>query len=120
MQSSDVVLIECGVLRRLGRAAEALAVLRRAEQLNPHDEKVAYERGLTLRALMMTGVELDIASSAAILNRLPATERPAWLKRLGAGGTAIAHDALVEGTLDRFAAHLAEAIDLDYLLSLAR
>jgi signal transduction histidine kinase len=31
---------------------------------------------------MMTGVELDIASSVAILNRLPATERPAWLKRL--------------------------------------
>ena len=43
---------------------------------------VQYERGLTLRALMMTGVELDIASSAAILNRLPAAERPAWFKRL--------------------------------------
>ncbi len=43
---------------------------------------VQYERELTLRALMMTGIELDIASSAAILNRLPANERGDWLKRL--------------------------------------
>jgi len=43
---------------------------------------IQYERGLALRALMMTGVELDIASSVAILNRLPAAERAAWLERL--------------------------------------
>ena len=43
---------------------------------------IQYERGLALRTLMMTGVELDIASSVAILNRLPADERAAWLDRL--------------------------------------
>lgn len=41
-----------------------------------------YERELTLRTLMMTGIELEIASSAAILNRLPASERGGWLRRL--------------------------------------
>ncbi len=43
---------------------------------------VRYERGLALRELMMTGVELDIASSVAILDRLPAAERSSWLSRL--------------------------------------
>jgi len=43
---------------------------------------VQYEREMTLRSLMMAGIELDIASSAAILNRLPASERPDWLERL--------------------------------------
>jgi signal transduction histidine kinase len=43
---------------------------------------VQYERDLTLRAVMMSGIELDIASSVAILNRLPAGERASWLERL--------------------------------------
>src|SRR5579864_1031618 len=47
-------------------------------------------------------------------------QRSAWLTRLGAGPAAIAHDALIEATLDRLAAHLAAHIDLDRLLSLAR
>lgn len=43
---------------------------------------IRYERGMALRELMMTGVERDIASSVAILDRLPADERAAWLGRL--------------------------------------
>jgi adenosylcobyric acid synthase len=47
-------------------------------------------------------------------------QRSAWLSRLGAGPSAIAHDALVETTLDRLAAHVAAHLDLDRLLKLAR
>jgi adenosylcobyric acid synthase len=47
-------------------------------------------------------------------------QRSAWLARLGAGPSAVVHDALIEATLDRLAAHLAAHIDLDRLLSLAR
>ena len=47
-------------------------------------------------------------------------QRSAWLTRLGAGPSAIAHDALVENTLDRLAAHLASHVDVDRLLSLAQ
>ena len=47
-------------------------------------------------------------------------QRSAWLTLLGAGPSAVAHDALVEGTLDRLAAHIAAYVDLDRLLSLAR
>jgi adenosylcobyric acid synthase len=47
-------------------------------------------------------------------------QRSAWLARLGAGPSAIAHDALVEATLDRLAAHLAAHVDLDRVLSLSQ
>jgi adenosylcobyric acid synthase len=47
-------------------------------------------------------------------------QRAAWLARLGAGETAVSYEAQVEQTLDRLAAHLAECIDLDRLLALAR
>jgi adenosylcobyric acid synthase len=47
-------------------------------------------------------------------------QRGAWLERLGAGASIISHDALVEDTLDRLAAHLERHIDLDRLLALAR
>ncbi|MGJ7506745.1 sensor histidine kinase [Variovorax sp. GT1P44] len=43
---------------------------------------IRYERGVALRELMMSGIERDIASSIAILNRLPADERQSWLERL--------------------------------------
>lgn len=43
---------------------------------------IRYERGAAMRVLMMSGIEQDIASSIAILDRLPAEERPAWLGRL--------------------------------------
>ena len=47
-------------------------------------------------------------------------QRAAWLARLGAGDTKVSYDAQVEATLDRLAAHLAECIDLDRVLALAR
>ncbi|RZL01704.1 MAG: HAMP domain-containing protein [Rubrivivax sp.] len=40
------------------------------------------ERGQALRTLMLSSIERDIASSVAILDRLPAAERPAWFDRL--------------------------------------
>ena len=48
------------------------------------------------------------------------SQRAAWLARLGAGPSAIAHDALVESTLDRLAAHIAAHIDVERILNLAR
>jgi adenosylcobyric acid synthase len=47
-------------------------------------------------------------------------QRSAWLERLGTAPSVIAHDALIETTLDRLAAHLAAHIDLDRLLKLSR
>ena len=47
-------------------------------------------------------------------------QRSAWLARLGAGAAAVAHDALIEATLDRLAAHVAAHVDLDRLLKLSR
>jgi adenosylcobyric acid synthase len=47
------------------------------------------------------------------------SQRAAWLARLGAGPPAIAHDALVENTLDRLAAHLASHVDVEGILNLA-
>ncbi len=47
-------------------------------------------------------------------------QRSAWLARLGAGSASLSYDALVEGTLERLAAHIAAHLDVDRLLSLAR
>ncbi|WP_127089515.1 cobyric acid synthase [Aquabacter cavernae] len=47
-------------------------------------------------------------------------QRTAWLSLLEAGPAHIAYEAQVEATLDSLAAHLAEHVDLDRLLSLAR
>jgi adenosylcobyric acid synthase len=46
-------------------------------------------------------------------------QRAAWLARFRAGASSVAHDRLIEDTLDRLAAHLAAHIDLDRLLGLA-
>jgi len=54
------------------------------------------------------------------LKRRGQQQSPAWLARLGAGPSAVAHDVLVEDTLDRLAAHIAAHVDLDRLLSLSR
>lgn len=43
---------------------------------------IRYERGQAMQALMLSGIERDIASSVAVLDRLPAAERTAWLDRL--------------------------------------
>ncbi|MBV8751877.1 MAG: cobyric acid synthase [Hyphomicrobiales bacterium] len=47
-------------------------------------------------------------------------QRSAWLARLGAGPAAVAYEGLIESTLDRLAAHIAQHVDLDRLLSLSR
>jgi adenosylcobyric acid synthase len=47
-------------------------------------------------------------------------QRSAWMTRLGAGPSAVAHDALVETTLDRLAAHMPAHLDLDRLLKLSQ
>jgi adenosylcobyric acid synthase len=47
-------------------------------------------------------------------------QRAAWLARLGAGGSTVSYAAQIEDTLDRLAAHLAECIDLERVLALAR
>lgn len=41
-----------------------------------------HERGQALRTLMLSSIERDIASSVAILDRLPASERASWFDRL--------------------------------------
>jgi adenosylcobyric acid synthase len=47
-------------------------------------------------------------------------QRAAWLERFAAGSTNLAYEASIERTLDALAAHLAEHLDLDALLKLAR
>jgi adenosylcobyric acid synthase len=47
-------------------------------------------------------------------------QRSAWLARLNAGPAAVAHETLIEETLDRLAAHIARHVDLDRLFSLSR
>jgi adenosylcobyric acid synthase len=47
-------------------------------------------------------------------------QRAAWLARIGAGAASVAYETQVENTFDRLAAHLADCIDLDRLLALAR
>ncbi len=47
-------------------------------------------------------------------------QRAAWLRRFAGGSATIAYEALIERTLDAFAAHLAAHLDLDRLLTLAR
>jgi signal transduction histidine kinase len=77
---------------------------------------IRYERGVALRELMMTGIERDIASSVAILDRLPAAERPAWLARLERRnyrfelGGAVAGPAPVEPSQVEFAQAIVEAM----------
>lgn len=57
---------------------------------------IRYERGQALQALMLGGIERDIASSVAMLDRLPAAERPAWLDRLERPNYRFALDGTVD------------------------
>ncbi|MCO7514496.1 HAMP domain-containing histidine kinase [Pseudomonas guariconensis] len=41
-----------------------------------------YERYISSRSMMLSNLELDVATSVAILDRLPAAERATWLPRL--------------------------------------
>jgi adenosylcobyric acid synthase len=46
-------------------------------------------------------------------------QRSALLARLGAEGSGLSYDAIVEDALDAIAAHLETHINLDFLLTLA-
>lgn len=77
---------------------------------------IRYERGIAMRELMMTGIERDIASSVAILDRLPAAERAGWLARLERRNYRFTLGGAAEGTppqapvLQQFAAAIADAM----------
>lgn len=43
---------------------------------------IRQERSMALRSLMMSGIERDIATGVAVLDRLPPAERATWLNRL--------------------------------------
>ncbi|WP_417362628.1 MULTISPECIES: sensor histidine kinase [Gammaproteobacteria] len=44
-----------------------------------------YERYMSAKAVMLGNLESDLATSIAVIDRLPAKERPAWLDRLSRG-----------------------------------
>lgn len=77
---------------------------------------IRHERGQTLMNLMLSGVERDIASSVAILDRLPAEERAAWFPRLERPNYGFALEGAVDTppptapALARFAEVVAQAL----------
>jgi signal transduction histidine kinase len=77
---------------------------------------IRHERGQTLMNLMLSGVERDIASSVAILDRLPAQERAAWFPRLERPNYSFALEGSVDTppptapALARFAEVVAQAL----------
>ncbi|AHG48867.1 hypothetical protein RLEG12_07985 (plasmid) [Rhizobium leguminosarum bv. trifolii CB782] len=81
------------------------------------------ERYIFAREIMLGSLGADIATAVAVLDRLPATERPYWLGRLsrenykvllgrGAGG-----GHLTNGSEPAFASEIDKAIDDRYALS---
>ncbi|WP_280155824.1 ATP-binding protein [Piscinibacter sp. XHJ-5] len=58
---------------------------------------IRHERGIALRELMMAGIERDIASSIAILDRLNADERASWLGKLARRNYRFTLDGDVQG-----------------------
>ncbi|ARU06770.1 two-component sensor histidine kinase [Comamonas serinivorans] len=77
---------------------------------------IRHERGQTLMNLMLSGVERDIASSVAMLDRLPADERAAWFPRLERPNYSFALEGAVDTppptapALARFAEVVAQAL----------
>ena len=78
------------------------------------------ERNQATMSVMMGYIEREVASSVALLDRLPAAERPAWLPRLarrsyqfvlGSGIAGAAPDATLSA---RVAASIAEGIGTSY------
>lgn len=83
---------------------------------------VLVERGMVSRGMMVSYIASDVASSVAMLDRLPAQERAAWLGRLqranyrfilGAApvaATPAQHDALTQSVVDALTAALAQPV----------
>lgn len=73
---------------------------------------IRYERDIAMRELMISGLERDIASSVALLDRLPAAERSAWIGRLERRNYAFLLDGSMEGVspIEPLQQQFAEAI----------
>lgn len=74
------------------------------------------ERYMSAKAVMLGTLERDVATSIAVLDRLPAAERGAWLERLGRGnyrfvlGPGLAGIADNSGRGTEIAARIADAV----------
>ncbi|MFG0496822.1 ATP-binding protein [Pseudomonas sp. YQ_13] len=83
----------------------------------------AYERYISSRSMMLSNLEQDVATSVAILNRLPAAERAAWLPRLERRtyryrlDQGLAGEAMPSSDPPMAAASIVKAIGSDYRLT---
>jgi signal transduction histidine kinase len=83
----------------------------------------AYERYISSRSMMLSNLEQDVATSVAILNRLPAAERAAWLPRLERRtyryrlDQGLAGEAMASSDPPMAAASIVKAIGSDYRLT---
>lgn len=83
----------------------------------------AYERYISSRSMMLSNLEQDVATSVAILDRLPATERAAWLPRLERRtyryrlDQGLAGEAMPSSDPPMAAASIVKAIGSDYRLT---
>ncbi|WP_420997331.1 ATP-binding protein [Cupriavidus sp. 30B13] len=84
---------------------------------------VVMERMEAANRLMLGNLELDVAASVAMLDRLPAAERPAWLARLRRANYGYLLDAgrpgvpLSAGEAERAVAAITQALDGRYDLA---
>ncbi|MFG0541806.1 sensor histidine kinase [Pseudomonas sp. YQ_5] len=83
----------------------------------------AYERYISSRSMMLSNLEQDVATSVAILDRLPAAERAAWLPRLERRtyryrlDQGLAGEAMPSSDPPMTAASIVKAIGSDYRLT---
>ncbi|EMR47469.1 sensor histidine kinase [Pseudomonas putida] len=83
----------------------------------------AYERYISSRSMMLSNLERDVATSVAILDRLPAAERAAWLPRLERRtyryrlDQGLAGEAMASSDPPMAAASIVKAIGSDYRLT---
>ena len=83
----------------------------------------AYERYISSRSIMLSNLEQDVATSVAILDRLPAAERAAWLPRLERRtyryrlDQGLAGEAMASSDPPMAAASIVKAIGSDYRLT---
>lgn len=84
---------------------------------------VLIERMDAANKLMLGNLELDVAGSVAILDRLPASERPMWLERLRRGnysyllGTGAPGQPITDPASRRAAAAITQALDHRYAVT---
>ena len=84
---------------------------------------VMYERGMAGRSLMLDNLERDVAASIAILDRVPAGERAAWLPLLDRGNyryqldTGLAQSAPGNETSQRVGSAIVNALGARYPVS---